>query len=126
MLLQAGAKSVSSDSDACLACRAFARVFFSKPCFSSSAYSLMPRPFQHVQEGQGTRLECICDFLYHCPGSPQGWGRNCETNALSIPAVVPRRGVGGWGISLIGALSIEWTALVNPLDVNVEPWHQVY
>ena len=102
MLLLAGAKSVSSDSDACLACRAFARVFFSKPCFSSSAYSLMPRPFQHVQEGQGTRLECICDFLYHCPGSPQGWGRNCETNALSIPTVVPRRG--GWGISLIGAL----------------------
>ena len=77
-------------------------VFFSKPCFSSSAYSLIPRPFQHVQEGQGTRLEGICDFLYHCPGSPQGWGRNCETNALSIPAVVPRRG--GWGISLIGAL----------------------
>ena len=102
MLLLAGAKSVSSDSDACLACRAFARVFFSKPCFSSSAYSLMPRPFQHVQEGQGMRLECICDFLYHWPGSPQGWGRNCETNALSIPAVVPRRG--GWGISLIGAL----------------------
>ena len=69
-------------------------VFFSKPCFSSSAYSLVPRPFQHVQEGQGTRLEGICDFLYHCPGSPQGWGRNCETNALSIPAVVPRRGGG--------------------------------
>ena len=95
MLLLAGAKSVSSDSDACLACRAFARVFFSKPCFSSSAYSLMPRPFQHVQEGQGMRLEGICDFLYYCPGSPQGWGRNCETNALSIPAVVPRRGGGG-------------------------------
>ena len=34
VLLLAGAKSVSSDSDACLACRAFARV---KPCFSSSA-----------------------------------------------------------------------------------------
>ena len=103
MLLLAGAKSVSSDSDACLACCAFAHVFFSKPCFSSSVYSLIPRPFQHVQEGQGMRLECICDFLYHCPGSPQGWGRNCETNALSIPAVVPRRG-GGGGISLIGAL----------------------
>ena len=40
VLLLAGAKSVSSDSDACLACRAFARVFFSKPCFSSSAYTV--------------------------------------------------------------------------------------
>ena len=95
MLLLAGAKSVSSDSDACLACREFARVFFSKPCFSSSAYSLMPRPFQHVQEGQGTRLEGTCDFLYYCPGPPQGWGRNCETNTLSIPQLSQGGGGGG-------------------------------
>ena len=66
-----------------------------------SAYSLVPRPSPHVREG----LECIRDFLYYCPGPPQGWGRNCETNALSIPAVVPRRG--RWGISLIGALCIR-------------------
>ena len=77
------------------------RKFFNNENFPIYA-SLMPRPFQHVQEGQGTRLEGICDFLYYCPGSPQGWGRNCETNALSIPTVVPRRG--GWGISLIGVL----------------------
>ena len=31
-------------------------------------------------------------FLYYCPGPPQGWDRNCETNALSIPTVVLRRG----------------------------------
>ena len=90
-----------------------------KPCFSSSAYSLMPRPFQHVQEGQGTRLECICDFLYHCPGSPQGWGRNCETNALSIPTVVPRRG--GWGISLIGALVASALLLLRLLNALICP-----
>ena len=36
------------------------------------------------------------------PGLPQDRGRNCETNTLSIPAVVPRSG--GWGISLIGGL----------------------
>jgi len=51
------------------------------------------------------------------PGPPQDRGRNCETNTLSIPAVVSRSG--GWGISLIGGFGISLLYCSAPAHANL-------
>ena len=50
-------------------------------------------------------------------GPPQDRGRNCETNTLSIPAVVSRSG--GWDISLIGAFGISLLYCSAPAHANL-------
>ena len=59
-----------------------------------SAYSLVPRPFQHMWEGQGTRLECICNFFYYCPGRPSGGAGIVRQMPYVSPQLSPGGGVG--------------------------------